>query len=139
MRNVLAIQAVGLTDGILYFSDEEVEDEIVVAPRQEVVHRRTQAGDQRTYYKGGVHYEAEIPVRIARYDTLLKLAEIFNLQAEVEVFPHLPEDPVTSYVMVWTNPEVFHERWRRGYPRANYTIRLEFREPRGAICTPPES
>lgn len=139
MRNVLAVQSNLLASGIITFTDEEVEGEVEIFPRQQARRRQTQAGDLKLYFPGGTHYEIRVPMRMARYDTLLKINQIFELQDEFDVFPHYPDDTVTAYTVVWENLDVFQERWRRGFPMANWGFTIVMVEPRGAICLPPGS
>lgn len=137
MRNVLAVKSSAIDGGVLTFTDEEVEGEVEIFPRQEARRRRTQAGDLKLYFAGSTHYELRIPMRIARYDTLLKLNQIFELQDEFEVFPHYPDDIVTAYTVIWENLDVFKEQWRVGFPMANWGFTIILVEPRGAVCLPP--
>lgn len=136
MRYILEAQHASFTGGSLLFSDEEV-DTLDVHPVRHQEQRETQAHDLVIYDKGDPHFEITVVFRIARYDSLLRLYEIFQLQDEFSLFPHLPDDAVTNYTVVWIDPNNFIERWRRGYPRANYTIEATFREPRGSVCVPP--
>lgn len=136
MSDLLAIHH--LSVGTLYFSDEEV-DTVDVFPQQAIEEKRTQAQDLFLIFRGGVRYRIEVDFHMARYTTLLKLWQVFQLQDAFDVYPHFPDDPVTHYRVVWTNPNAFVERWRRGMPRALYTISATFEEPAGAICVPPIS
>lgn len=136
MSDVFAAQSLDFVGATLLFSDEEIND-IDIRPVQAIQLRETQASDLRVYYKGTVHFEIDVQFRIARYDTLLRLYEIFQLRDSLVIYPHYPEDQVTAYTVVWTNPNNFVERWRKGYPRANYVIEATFREPSGSVCVPP--
>jgi len=138
MSNVLAAHSLDFLTSTILFTDEEIQD-IDIRPIQTSVLRQTQASDTKEYFKGTVHFEIDVEFRIARYETLLKIFEIFELRDSLQLYPHYPEDQVTNYTVIWINREVFVERWRKGFPRANYVFRVTFREPRGSVCVPPTS
>jgi len=138
MSDVLAARSDDFTGTLITFTDEEVND-IDIRPVQVSVLRETQASDLKEYFKGGVHFEIDVEFRIARYDTLLKIFQIFELRDSLQIYPHYPEDQVTNYTVIWINRNNFIERWRKGYPRANYVFSATFREPRGSVCVPPTS
>lgn len=137
MSTVLRCYSLDLPSVTLDFSDEEV-DTVSIMPKRKERMGETQAGDVKIWFRGGVHYEFGIRFRVARYNTLLKLWELFNLEGDFTCYPHFPSDTVTNYTVVWMNADAaFVAKWRRGYPRANYTIDVLFREPRGENCFPP--
>lgn len=139
--NILRITHASLSGGQRLFTRDEVMHMDIV-PLQEVEIQQVQSRDIRVYYNGGEHYVFTIEFAMVSISTLVKLNDIRDLQDTVGIYPFWFYDQVTTYDVVWINPDAFVETYYHGYPAAHdgadqYIIEVIFREPMGAVCIPP--
>lgn len=125
-----------LASGTIDFTDAEVDDAILV-PFKNQVQSFSQEDDLTIYDVGPEHWIVDVTFVIENYNTLLKLSELRDHGAPMRLYPSFRDDPARVFEVLWTNPNDFVERLKRGYQVLGYAFNATFREPLGEGCRPP--
>lgn len=126
-----------LAGGTIEFSDAEVDD-VALLPFKNQVQSFSQEDDLTIYDVGPEHWIVDVTFVIENYNSLLKLSELRDHGAPMILYPSMRDDPSRSFEVLWTNPNDFLERLKRGYQVLGYAFSAVFREPLGSTCLPPE-
>lgn len=126
-----------LAAGTIEFSDAEIDGVDLVEFRRQV--QSFSQGDDLTIYNvGQPHWEIIVTVILDSFETLVRLSELRNHQAPMTLYPSMRSDPTRRFEVLWTNPNDMIEKLRRGYLTLGYAFQMNFREPLGEVCRPPE-
>lgn len=120
----------------LDFTDDEV-DEVSLVPLRDQVQSFSQQGDLTIYNQGPPHWVLRVTFVIDTFETMLKLSEMRDHDAPLYLFPSFRDDPTRRFEVLWTNPNDFLERLKRGWVLLGHAFTADFREPLGDACRPP--
>jgi hypothetical protein len=104
---------------------------------QTQIKHESQCGDPTVFNVGVEHYRAQFDFINTFTSTIARMNLVRQIGDRFWLYPHFLSDTDLKYCVVLWNPEAISEFWYHGYPLADQTVRLEFREFVGMACYPP--
>lgn len=120
----------------LLFTDAEVDD-VTLVPFKNQVQSFSQEDDLTIYNVGPEHWVIAVTFIVDTYNSLLKFTELRDHDAPLLIYPSYRDDPTRVFEVLWTDPNNFQEKLKRGFQQLGYAFIATFREPLGEVCRPP--